>query len=236
MADPQEEPNGGIFAPASNSDILRAIGGATPPTTSGPKKRGRPPGARNLTPIERAQRDNAERIAKGQQPIKDPLEAAKEKAASIKAKADEMQVWISEELNEHIMSLLLQVGFKPEMLYKEGYAPATVAHISKYTELGNVFAIPPALAKSAAKLAAEASATETGGKATAVIGNGKAGLVVAGIGCLFGTFTYARNVNETLKRIKQMQELQAQYQASQDQGGNPIGLKPEQVANEGVVG
>ncbi len=235
MAEPQEEPNGGIFAPASNSDILRAIGGAAPPT-SGPKKRGRPPGARNLTPIERAQRDNAERIAKGLEPVKDPLEAAKEKAAAIKAKADEMQVWISEELNEHIMSTLLQFGFKPEMLYAPGYVPATVSHISKYTDLGNVFAIPPALAKSAAKLAAEASATDTGGKATAVIGNGKAGLIVAGIGCLFGTFTYARNVNETLKRIKQIQQLQAEYQASQDQGGNPIGLTPEQTANQGVVG
>jgi hypothetical protein len=234
VAETQGEPNGGIFAPASSSDILRAIGGAAPPTASGPKKRGRPPGARNLTPVERAQRDNAERIAKGQEPIKDPLEAAKEKAAAIKAKADEMQVWISEELNEHIMSLLLQVGFKPEMLYKEGYAPAAIAHISKYTELGNIFAIPPALAKSAAKLAAEASATDSGSKATAVVGNGKAGLIVAGLGTLFGTFTYARNVNDAIKRVKEMQDALARAQATQDQGGNPIG--PIQQMNEGVVG
>lgn len=189
---------------ASGDDIAAALRSSTPPKAGETtKRRGRPPGSKNRTP--------AERLAATTQ---DAATIARAKAERIKKDADEMALWITEELNEHIMTLVMQIpGMTPEMLYKEGYAPPTTAHISKYTDLGNALAIPPSLAKSAARLAAEAKATDQGASLTGKVSVGKAGLIVAGIGTLFGTFQYASGVNKVLARAKEAAEARAEWEA-----------------------
>lgn len=233
-APPAQPADDGIFAPASGaSEVFR------PPPPSAPEApkrgRGRPPGQRNLTPLERAQRErdaaNAKAAAASGPSAEEVLAKAKAKAASIKADTEEMAQWIGEELNDYIMQALITGGVPATMLYKDGHIPKALANNDKYTELGNMLAIPPNLAESAARLAAEVKATDGGSKVAAATGNGRAGLVVAGIGTLFGTVTYARRVNDVVKRLRQLEEMRVAA-ASAPQ---PVATAAEAM-NEGIVG
>ena len=218
------------FVPASQSDVL-----ANRPPEPPRRGRGRPPGSPNKTPIQRAQEEKAKaeaRLAGIQGPsAEEVLAKAREKAAAIKADTEQMAHWISEELNDYLMQAIITAGIPATMLYRDGHVPKAIANNDKYTELGNALAIPPTLAQSAARLAAEAKATDSGSKLAVATGNGRAGLVVAGIGTLFGTVTYARRVNDVLKRFKQVAELAEAAQTAPQ----PVATPAEQM-NEGMVG
>lgn len=232
---PIPSPRSEVFraAPTSTDDITSALRASPPPASraiSGEptKRRGRPPGSKNLTPSQRA--------AKTGIPL-DPIEEAKAKAERIKKDAEDMAVWISEELNEHIMTLAMQIpGVTASMLYKEGYAPAATAHISRYTDLGNALAVPTSLAKSASRLYAEAKATEQGQALTGKVSVGKAGLIVAGIGTIFGTMQYAKGVSDILTRVRMMQEAQIRAQEEQAASDSGQSTSEAQRMKAGIVG
>jgi hypothetical protein len=101
----------------------------------------------------------------------------------------------------------------------------------RFTELGNKIAIPPGLAKSIGKLAAELESTEIGGKASAVAQNNNVGLIVAGGMTIFGLVQYAKSLADVMEKINMVKEAIAQ-------GENVMQQQPQSdstVSNSGSV-
>lgn len=190
---------------ASTDDILRALEGVTQEDVATaprrPGKRGRPPGSRNLTPEERAARGRAPK------PPKTPEDELKAKVEAKRKRAQEIQGQISTELNDMLMSWLISMTpLTADVLYKPGRQPVGVVRDSPYTDLGNLLAIPDNLAKSAGKLVSELEATDGGSKVAAMTQDGKAPLVIALIGTVFGAVQYARQLNPVIERLKLVNE------------------------------
>lgn len=216
--------------PASTDDILSAIAeagtGPTRPTTT-TRRRGRPPGSKNRTAAERLADTDPDAAAK--------LDEAKKREAK-QARAKEIQGQIVGELNDQLMSVLIGMFNVPvDFLYQPGKGPVVEAKNDRFTELGNAFAIPPTLAKSIGKLAAELEQTETGGKVGALAQNNNVGLIVAAGMTIFGTVQYARKVSDTLGKVQPVLEARKRWLEEQANGQPQEPINDSAVATSGSV-
>lgn len=202
--------------PASDDDIFAALDRvATNKVTPTRRPRGRPPGSKNKTPAQKLAESNPE-AAK-------VLEESQKREAK-KARAGEIEKQIYGELNDQLMTLLIgSLNINPDWIYLPGKGPVIQKKDERFTELGNMLAIPPNLAHSVARLASELETTGVGQSVSGVAQNSNVGLIVAGAMTLFGTFQYVKTLSNTFEKLKPLLDAKKAYEASQkeeSQNGN----------------
>lgn len=225
--------------PASADDVLAALGGVTGPTartaakTAGTRpRRGRPPGSKNKSATERLRET-------------DPAAAAKvdeiETRAARRKRAGEIEGQIYGELNDHLMSILMgSLNIPSDFLYLPGKEPEVTVKDTRFTELGNRIAIPPNLAKSIGRLAAEIEQTDAGAKVAGVAQGNNVGLIVASAMSIFGMVQYARTLSDTMEKIKPLLDARKRYleQLAEQQVAGAKHAAPETdstIGNSGSV-
>lgn len=214
--------------PASADDVMAALGNISTGKVASPtpRRRGRPPGSRN--------RSAAEKLADTNPDAAKELEAQAKREAK-KRRAEELEKQIYTELNDQLMSMVITMFSVPaEFLYNPGKEPTVAAKDDRFTELGQMFAIPPGLAKSVGRLASELEQTEAGSKISGVTQNSNVGLIVAGGMTIFGTVQYARRISSTLEKIRPFLEARKQHIEQQTNGQQPKQTDSE-VSNSGSV-
>lgn len=214
--------------PASTDDVLSALANVS---TAGPKprvsRRGRPPGSKNRTPAERAAATN---------PALAEQQDEEKKRAAKRARAEELEKQIYGELNDQLMTLLIGMFNIPmDFLYLPGKGPVIQKKDERFTELGNMLAIPPTLAKSIGKLASELENTEAGSKVAGVAQNSNVGLIVAGGMTIFGTVQYARKISDTFEKLQPVLEARKRFLANAAEKGEEVVQTDSAVSNSGSV-
>jgi hypothetical protein len=213
--------------PASQSSIIEAIAARSRQDAAakveGPKRgRGRPPGSKNKTTLEK---EAASRGSGGGSRMVTPPPRVprvkeddelkiKELIERKKARALELEGKILTDLNDGIFQLFIMAGMPAEALFKDTTKVQAAVVNPNYTDLGNQMAISPMAAKSWARLAAELEQTGLGTKATAMAGTGNAGLIVASLMAAVTGAQYVKGITDVLGRVKQAQEAMARAQAS----------------------
>lgn len=217
--------------PASTDDIMAALDAATGPTArtaSTTRRRGRPPGSKNRTPLQKAADSDPE--------LAEKLKKDAEREAK-KARAETIEKQVYGELNDSIMTLLIGTfNLNPDMIYLPGKGPVVQKKDERFTDLGNALAIPPNLAHSIGRLAAELEGTGVGQTVSGIGQNSNVGLIVAGGMTAFGIFQYARNLQNVFEKLKPILDARKAAMQSQAQGQSqeqPVG--DNVVANSGSV-
>jgi hypothetical protein len=215
--------------PASDDDIFAALDRVSsspkpPPTT---RRRGRPPGSKNLTTIQKLAKTDPDAAKKVEEEAK---------RAAKKARTEELEKQIYGELNDQLMTLLIgSLNINPDWIYLPGKGPVIQKKDERFTELGNMLAIPPNLAHSVGRLAAELENTEVGSKAASVAQNNNVGLIVAGAMTLFGTFQYVKTLSNTFEKLKPIMEARQAAERMKKESENGNGQEPTQPMTEAAV-
>lgn len=200
--------------PASMDDIMSAIDAAsTQPRRSTPARRGRPPGSKNKTPLQK--------LAES-----DPAQAKKAEEAAArevkKKRAAEIESSIYTELNDQLMTVVMGMFNVPaDWLYLPGKGPVVRPKDERFTDIGNALAIPQSLAHSIGRLAAELEQTSIGQSVSGVGQNQNVGLIVAGGMTAFGVFQYAKQLNNTFERLKPIIDAQKAMKEARAKGEEP---------------
>jgi hypothetical protein len=224
--------------PASTDDVLAVLGDVKGTPTrpgvtgaAGTRRRGRPPGSKNRTPAQKLAETDPE-AAKKQKDI--------ESRAARRKRAQEIEAQIYGELNDHLMSILMgSLNIPSDFLYLPGKEPEVTVKDSRFTELGNRLAIPPNLAKSIGRLAAEIEQTDAGAKVAGVAQGNNVGLIVASAMSIFGMVQYARTLSDTMEKVKPLLEARKRFLEEQAVAGAkhaaPEPANDSQVGNSGSV-
>jgi hypothetical protein len=212
--------------PASTDDIMDAINRASSAPMSAPRRRGRPPGSKNKTPLQRAAALNPELATAAE-------EEAKREAK--KKRVEQIESQILNELNDQLMTLVMGAWNVPvSWLYLPGKEPSIAKVDTRFTELGNALAIPPNLAHSIGRLAAELEQTDIGSKVGGIAQNNNVGLIVAGGMTIFGVMQYAKKITDTLDKVKQMKEAYGEWLQQQGNDNQPP-MTSNEAKNSGSV-
>jgi len=204
---PQGPLDSEAMRPASADDIMAVLGNlesqpAKPaaPTT---RRRGRPPGSKNKTPLQKAAELNPDLAAQVESEAK--REAKKKRAAEIESA-------IYTELNDQLMTILIgALNIPSDFLYLPGKEPVVTQKDTRFTELGNRLAIPPNLAKSIGRLASELEQTDIGSKVGGMAQNNNVGLIVASGMTIFGLVQYAKQLSDTMEKVKPLLDARKRY-------------------------
>lgn len=214
--------------PASADDIFAALDAipAQPAATTATRRRGRPPGSRNKTAAQKLAEINPE-----------AAQAAEDEAkrAAKKKRVEEIEGTIYGELNDQLMSILVTAfNIPPDFIYKDGAVPIQAKKDTRFTDFGNRLAIPPNLAHSIGKLAAELEGTGVGKSVTGITQNSNAGLVVAAGMTIFGVIQYANTLKDTFEKVRPLIEARQRWleEEAEKQVANAKHAAP---ANDSVV-
>lgn len=187
------------------------------------RNRGRPPGSRNRSTINRESTTVSPtniippRRRSTPTSLDVMTDVDKEAEAKRKKQAKENQAkvygaFIANQLNDYIMMAMQGIGVPQEWLYAPGQAP-TVSRSTKYGPMGNQIAIPPMMAESWGKLLSELANTEQGSKIAGFGDNPLAAIGLNGILAMVTTAQWFSSFNKIMKILPQQIELYKLAQA-----------------------
>lgn len=130
-----------------------------------------------------------------------PEEERERKLKIKQQKAEEYEKFITETVNDYIITILVGAGVPENLLYKPGKAPKRQVVDSAYTDLANSLIFKETQAKALAAFLAELANTDNGKGITQSYTEGTLGLVVKGIGAVLAGGTYLVGVNRTMKQL-----------------------------------
>lgn len=182
-------------------------------TKTSPKRRGRPPGSKNKSTLEREAR---ERAVTGSARLhippgpKDPTKPDDKPdkpviTGEMKAKRGEyLGVKVAETVNDNLMLLLMSAGVPTELLYKAGRAP--VKADSPYTDLAQMITMSTMQANLIGRFLAEVEATDTGAKLTSAGADGKGPLIIYGVLAGASVVQWGRSLAQAYKQLEPILE------------------------------
>lgn len=189
-----------------------------------PKRRGRPPGSKNKTTLEREAA--ARGSGGGARMVTPPGKGAKpsegltleQRVAHKQARAAELSVKVGEAINDNLMLLLMSMGAPSALIYNPGMEPAQTKAESKYTPLGQQLVLGPMQMNIVGRFLAELEATDIGGKAGAQLSDGKGPLIIYGVLSLGAMIQWAKGLSDAYKQFEPMlKAYQAQQNVAQQQ-------------------
>lgn len=199
--------------PATIPSLAERMQRAKPPSEvladKTPKRRGRPPGSKNATTIAKAK---TEAIKSGfVKPGDDDDLTPSQKHEARVARGQKLGTDVADTINDNLMLLLMSMGMPAKMLYMPGHIPEQQKD-PKYTVVAQQLTVSPFQANIIGRFLAEMEATETGGKLTGSLSEGKGPLIIYGILSLAVVGQYVRGLTTA---YKQFEPLLKEYMAQQ---------------------
>lgn len=213
------------------SSLKDRLASAPKPDPTAPRRRGRPPGSKNRTTLEREANEGirpppgpgAKIPSTGRVTAPKPGQelTPEQKREHKRHRAEELSDKVADAVNENIMLLLISMGAPPELLYKPGHIPAKVTEHSKYTPIGAQLTLDKMQSNILGHFLAELEATDMGGKAAGIATDGKGPLVIYGILSVATVLQYGKGLMEAYANFKPLlEQYEAQQRVTQQQDFN----------------
>jgi hypothetical protein len=196
-----------------------------------PRKRGRPPGSKNKATLQREAEGKATttREPSGARMVTPPPKPPKpddgltpqQRHEHKLQRAAELSEKVADAINDNILLVLMSMGMEPDLLYMPGMAPQQVQVNNKYTPLARMLTIQPMQANTIGRFLAELEETETGGKVTGAVSDGKGPLILYGILSLASVVQYGKNLKDAYEKFEPLlTAYRAQQVDNQTTGGS----------------
>ena len=205
----------------SLAERLRTQAKPTDEIKPAPRRRGRPPGSKNKSTLEREARE-AEARASGRPVLKppsggsprgdkpeQPTETVDQRRRRMAARADYLATKVGDTINDNLMLLLMSMGMPAEMIYKPGYIPKG-ATSDKYTDAAMMLTLGPQQTNILGHFLAAVENTDTGGKISGAVTDGNGPLIIYGILSAAVMVQWGKNLMDAYRKFE---PLLTQYNA-----------------------